>query len=109
MDALARSAALAGLRQAIADKRLGRLATQVGYDKSTLSLVANDKYPADPARVLTRVAEVLDGVDCPHLGEQLSHERCTVYQTRLMPTSDPDALAHWAACRGCVHYHGELR
>ena len=107
MDPVMRAAAIAGLRQAVADKRLGRLATQVGYDKSTLSLVANGRYRANPARVLTRVAEVLDGVDCPHLGERLSHEVCAGYRARLMPTSDPDALAHWAACRRCPYNREE--
>jgi hypothetical protein len=91
------------LRQAIAaDPRgIAGVAEAIGVARATLSLVANDKYPAKTDKVAAKVLAVYDRLDCPHTGEALTRATCQLMATRAAPTSSPRDMRHWRACQTC--------
>ncbi|KQI69402.1 hypothetical protein AN189_02985 [Loktanella sp. 3ANDIMAR09] len=83
------------------------VARQLGYSRPAISLVLSGDYAGATGKIAAKViACFTDSVHCPHLTATISQARCGDHQSRAMPTSDPDALRHWIACRsGCPNSH----
>lgn len=79
------------------------VAARMGYNRSTLSLALNGKYPGSTDKFSAKVIEALGRIVCPHLGEEISRQDCRAHHTRAAPTSSPFAMRHWRACQGCPH------
>ncbi|NOV29203.1 helix-turn-helix transcriptional regulator [Methylomonas sp. ZR1] len=94
--------ALQRLKQAVADSNITQVADKIGVKRCTLSLVVNDKYPANPKKILEKFETAYGGVECPHLAQTLTHEQCRDYATKRRP-SNPLGLQHWRACQNCIH------
>ena len=90
------------LRKAVSNSNVTQVAARMGIPRCTLSLVVNDKYPANPKKILAKFDEVFSAVLCPHLNAELSREQCREYATKPRP-SGPLGLQHWRACRQCEH------
>ncbi|MCH2165937.1 MAG: helix-turn-helix transcriptional regulator [Marinovum sp.] len=85
------------------------VARKIGYSRPAISLVLSGRYKGGTSRIAAKViAAFTDFVPCPHLACDISQSDCEAHQSRPQPTSDPDALRHWIACRnGCPYsFHG---
>lgn len=80
---------------------LNEVADELGLSRTTVSLVANDKYHASLDKFGARVLEVYDAFDCPHLGSRVTEAACKVYALRPAPTSSARDARHWRACQTC--------
>ena len=87
------------LKQACAETSIVFVAKRIGVPRCTLSLVVNDKYPANPKNILAKFEAVYSLVPCPHLGIDISRENCRDYATKPRP-SNPLGLR---ACQRCEH------
>ena len=90
------------LRAACAESSIAAVGRQIGYARSSLSLVLAGRYPGGTDKVAEAVMRVLVGrVTCPHLGTDIPAGECRDHAARPMPQSKPAALRHWHACRAC--------
>lgn len=89
------------LDRAIAGSSKQAVADRLGVKRTTVSLVANDKYPARTDKFAARVMEVLGREHCPFLDAEISREQCREFHDRAAPTSSPREMRHWRACQGC--------
>lgn len=82
------------------------IADELGVSRTAISLICDGKYSAKMDKVSAKLASKVMAlyackVWCPHLHSDLTPEACRHHATAPMPTSDPDRLRHWAACRNC--------
>jgi len=91
---------LTALKAAVEASSITKVAEKMRVPRTTLSLVVNEKYPANPENILKRFDEVMNGVHCPHLNSALTREECNWHSRRARP-SNPLGLQHWRACRNC--------
>ena len=96
------ASALDRLKQTVAESNITQVANKIGIPRCTLSLVVNDKYPANPKKILQKFEAAYGGVACPHLQTDLTHEQCREYASKARP-SNPLGLQHWRACQHCSH------
>lgn len=89
------------LRQAVKKRGLRTVGRELGYSATALSQALNGRYSASTDRLEARVLEELGQVDCPHLGTSIPRAECETAAIRPTPTSNPQALRHWAACQAC--------
>jgi hypothetical protein len=90
------------LQAACAAESISKVAAKLGIPRPTLSIVVNEKYPANPENILRRFDEVWNGIDCPHLHKQLTRDECNAFSDRPRP-NQPLGLQHWRACQHCEH------
>lgn len=94
------------LESAVAAKGQAAVARELDYSATTLSLVRRDKYPGGTDRIAAKVLEVYGEVACPFLGRPIGAEQCRRTSLAPVPTSNPQAIRHWSACRACPHFQG---
>lgn len=94
------------LRTAVEQSSLSKVGVEIGYSKTTLSQVLNEKYPGD----LTAVEEAVRGnlmqttVVCPVIGAEIPQATCLAHQQAKPSTSSPMRIRLYKACRnGCPH------
>jgi len=90
------------LQAACAASSISKVAAKLGMPRPTVSLVVNEKYPANPENILRRFDEVWNGIDCPHLARQLTRDECNAFSDRPRP-NQPLGLQHWRVCQHCKH------
>lgn len=90
------------LEQAVKKNGLKAVAAELGYARSSISLARHGRYIGSTDRMAARVLEVYGQWECPHLNRTLSAPECAAFSTRSTPTSNPQALRHWAACQECA-------
>lgn len=96
------SDALTRLKDTVAASNISKVAQKIGIPRCTLSLVVNDKYPADNKNILAKFELAYGGIECPHLNQQISREQCREYHQKKRP-SNPIGLQHYRACLNCQH------
>lgn len=79
------------------------VARKLEYARPTVSLVLSGNYKGGTDTFAAKViATFTDHVRCPHLGCDITQGDCRDHQSRAMPTSNPETLRLWMACRnGC--------
>lgn len=82
------------------------IADELGVSRTAISLICDGKYTARMDKVSAKLAPKITAlyankVWCPFLHGEMTPEDCGLHSTAPMPTSDPDKLRHWAACRNC--------
>lgn len=87
--------AAGGNRQVVAD--------QLDLSRTTVSLVAADKYPGRLDKFARRVLDTYDRYTCPHLGEPITGKDCKTFALRPVPTSSAREARHWRACQACPY------
>lgn len=93
------------LRQQVAEQGQPTIAKILGVSTTTVSLVCNEKYPGDIARMkkLVEGAFLQKCVNCPVLGDLPLHQ-CMNHQARKGVSSNPLYIQLYKACRsGCPH------
>ena len=101
----ANAALLEKLKAVVSESNVTHVAARLDIPRCTLSLVVNDKYPANPKNILAKFESVYSGVQCPHLQADLTRQQCREYATKSRP-SNPLGLQHWRACQNCPHKGG---
>ena len=93
------------LRSAKERQSLSQLGALLGYSKTTISQVLNDKYPGDLAGVEQAVRRHLmkDTVHCPVIGAEIPVTTCEQHQKAKPSTSSPMRMRLYQACRSCQH------
>lgn len=79
-----------------------KVATQLGYARSSLSLALRDKYIGDTKNLENTVIRVLGHVMCPYLNQKISPQQCGEYRTKDAPTHNPASMRHWRQCQQCT-------
>ncbi len=82
-----------------------KVANDLGYSASTISLVLRGKYPGDTTAIeaVVRGRLLATTVDCPVVGE-LPTDQCTRHQQASWSPTNPQRIAFYRACRGgCRH------
>lgn len=79
------------------------VARELGLSRSAISQVLSGTYPACTNAIAKKVLDTFGDVACPHLGQAIPAMACLDFQGRAIPTSNPHALNHWAACQACPH------
>lgn len=95
--------ALQLLRDAVASATITHVARELKISRPAVSLLLKGTYKGNAdameGRILGRFGAGY--VACPHLGSPIAVAECQSWRKRPMPTSNPDALRHWAACQKC--------
>ena len=73
---------------------------KLGVSRTTISLVLDNKYPADGDNIKNLVEQFINRVYCSFLDKQLTINECKAYSGEV-PTSSPTALRLWKACQQC--------
>lgn len=81
------------------------IAREIGYARTSVSLLLSGQYPRRPTGIATRILEVYGaGIECPFLGGEIPRATCDETRLAPMPTHRPSDLRHWTACQSCpVH------
>ena len=75
---------------------------EIGYNRSTVSLVLSGKYPASSTdRVRAAVEATYGHVDCPQLETNIPAALCKKHRTASMPQSSASDLRFWRGCQTC--------
>ena len=79
---------------------------ELGISCTAVSLICKGDYSAKLDKVSRKVAGKVmalygQQVWCPHLRAAITPGACEDHRTAPMAMSDPAALKHWVACRGC--------
>lgn len=77
------------------------IANDLGYARTSLSLVLAGKYIGSPKRICKKIVEVFGQVDCPYLEQVIRPEQCVGLSERDAPTHNPSEMKHWRACQRC--------
>ncbi len=94
------------LRDRVAALGLPAVAKTLGTAKSTISMVANGKYPASTTRIQARVLAVYGGqtVACPVLGK-IDAAVCADNQSRArrigLRAGSPETMRLFKTCSNC--------
>jgi hypothetical protein len=92
------------LRAEAARTTIAAVAVQIGYSRTTISLVMSGKYPGKSERIAAAVLAVLEPVitvNCPYLGVAIAPQECHQHAGQRAPTHNPSKMHHWRACRQC--------
>ncbi len=88
-------------------KTVSQIAREIDMARPSVSMLLSGSYPAQSLDLATQkhATRVLqryrDQLMCPHLRRGIGVEICRDFASAPMPTSSPDKLGHWAACRRC--------
>ena len=80
---------------------LQKVADELGYSRTSLSLALRDKYIGSTERLIKKVLAVLGKIECPYLQHEISSIDCQKYKERDAPTQNPVEMRHWRACQSC--------
>jgi hypothetical protein len=74
---------LSALHEQCQGRQIEDVAAELGYSRTSISLVLHGKYPGDTKHIQAAVERVYPGdtVDCPVLGV-LARERCQFHQAK---------------------------
>ncbi|MBA4707741.1 XRE family transcriptional regulator [Aquitalea aquatica] len=89
------------LRTAVAQRGQKPVAAELGYSRTTISLVLAGKYAGKTDAVATKVLAVLATVTCPFNGQEMTMADCRAFSSSRAPTHHPLKLTHWRTCRKC--------
>lgn len=89
--------------QLAAGKSKQRIALEIGYSRSTVSVWMRGVYIAEGARVAAAVRQTYDRRLCPDDGREKTPEHCQRIALRPRPHGFPDAESLWLCCQTCPH------
>lgn len=98
------------LRAAVARSTQAQVGKELNYSSTVISLVLAGKYSRSTEGIRTAVLAKYSQVDCPFLRGPIPAEDCRHHCSKPMPTNQPQAIRHWAACKICPlnpHAKGE--
>ncbi|WP_321448443.1 MarR family transcriptional regulator [uncultured Cohaesibacter sp.] len=87
-----------GSKKAVAD--------ELDVSRTQISLYLAGKYEQAGGRVDRLEAKIIaaysNRVFCPHLASDIKQSDCVDCRTASIPTSDPELLKRWIACKTCL-------
>jgi hypothetical protein len=66
-------------------RKYSKVADELEYSRTSLSLALRDKYIGSTEKLVTRVFEVLSTVECPYLNESITFIQCAEYRSVMLP------------------------
>ncbi len=92
------------LRAEVERTSMTAAAERLDVSRTAISLLLSGKYTADPTRMHARILDVLGGVWCPHLDQDIPRSQCRAWHSRQRPPAQTAAdVRHWRACQTCAH------
>ena len=95
------------LKAQIATASLRKVAAELGYSGTTLSLIVNGKDAGKTDRVAAAVAARYETVACPHQGKTIPLHECHDTASGKAPTHNPIKMQQWLACQKCAKRCGQ--
>jgi DNA-binding transcriptional regulator YdaS (Cro superfamily) len=93
--------ALELLRAKCTETSCTKVAEDIGYSRTAVSLLVNGRYPGSPERLLAAVVRVYGNIACPFLSIEIPPKECREHAFRPCPTHNPMLMRHWQACQTC--------
>lgn len=94
-------------KRAVESSSRQKVAGDLGFSRTAISLIYSGKYPAKTDKIAARVMEIYGRVHCPHLDLEISNNECRRHHSAEVPTSSPRAMRHWKACQSCPNNTGD--
>lgn len=96
---------LAWAKQFAKENSIQALADLTGtYNRSTMSLYLNGKYPAGVAAIEDVLRPLMSQRLCPYLTVEITAKDCANRHSRPRPHSAGGAMdEHWLACQACAY------
>jgi len=91
------------LTEAVAATNITAVAVKLDVSRTTISLVLANKYPARTDKIEERVLDTYARHTCTHTGVEITHAECRRTSASDVPTSSPQAMRQWRACKGCEY------
>ena len=90
------------LREAINELGAARVAADLGYSRTTISMTLNGKYPSSTEKILKRVVETygIAIVECPVLGP-ITIRKCAHHKRQPFAATNPLRVRLYRACMAC--------
>ena len=95
------------LKAQIATASLRKVAAELGYSGTTLSLIVHGKYAGKTDRVAAAVAARYETVACPYQGKTIPLHECHDTASGKAPTHNPIKMQQWLACQKCAKRCGQ--
>lgn len=90
------------LNDEIKHRTIKSVADDLGYARSSISLLFHGRYPGSNRKIVAKIYEIFSReIDCPYLQCSIVPSRCKTLRLASMPTSEPHKLKHWTACQSC--------
>ena len=91
------------LTDKVAQSSRNKVAKELGYSLTAISLVMNGKYAGNPDRLRDKVLQQYSTVRCPHQGKTIALHVCQDLAQSPAPTHNPLKMQQWRACQKCPH------
>lgn len=86
---------------------ISQAAKTVELNRTAVSLVLRNSYPANTHHLEVQVMEKLNHrlvqLDCPAQGVCVSQTQCQAFRDSKFPAHNPFAISNWKACQLCPH------
>ncbi len=96
-----KSAWFATLAAEVKNRSITAVAEQLGYSRTTVSLVMSGKYPVSVTEIEKAVNDKLGAMVCKYNGENITPKECRSISSAAAPTHNPSKMALWSACQNC--------
>ena len=90
------------LKETINERGAARVAADLGYSRTTISMVLNGKYPSSTEKILKRVVETYGTaiVECPVLGP-ITIKKCSHHKRQPFAATNQLRSRLYRACMEC--------
>ena len=80
-----------------------KIADEISYSRTAISLFLSGRYGAGTARLERAILRHFDRFPCPHLKSDITRIYCASHAMCPCPTSNTRDVRHWRACQSCPH------
>lgn len=85
----------------VKNRTITAVAEQLGYSRTTISLVMAGKYPVSVTEIARAVEKKLGVVVCKYNEANITPTECRNTASAPAPTHNPSKMALWSACQNC--------
>ena len=89
------------LSEQVAQSSRAKVAAELDYSLTSVSLVMNGKYAGKPDRLRDKVLARYTAVHCPFAGRTIPLHVCRETANGKAPTHNPIKMQQWRACQSC--------
>ena len=89
------------LSEQVAQSSRAKVAAELDYSLTSVSLIMNGKYAGKPDRLRDKVLARYTAVHCPFAGKTIPLHVCRETANGKAPTHNPIKMQQWRACQSC--------
>ena len=89
------------LSEQVAQTSRAKVASELNYSLTSVSLIMNGKYAGKPDRLRDKVLKRYTRVHCPYVAKIIPLHQCQDTAHGKAPTHNPMKMQQWRACQSC--------